>query len=94
MFRVGQKVVCVDDGLGILGNIPVNGLPIVGEIYTISNIGTTQYGGLGVNVIECEHDQPAGWRASRFRPIVERKTDIAIFTEMLNGAPHKIREDA
>jgi len=51
-FRVGQKVVCVDDSKN--------------------------------NLRCCPLDFEGGWYASRFRPIVKRKTSIAIFHEILN----------
>jgi hypothetical protein len=33
-----------------------------------------------------------GWVASAFRPLVERKTDISVFTEMLDRAPARASE--
>lgn len=33
-----------------------------------------------------------GWVASAFRPLVERKTDISVFTEMLDRAPVRAAE--
>lgn len=37
-----------------------------------------------------------GWIASAFRPLLERKTDISVFTEILNRAPadHRVKEPA
>jgi hypothetical protein len=56
---------------------------VAGRVYTISGIGTWN-GRLHVDVAEVERVDPGlGWRADRFRPIVERKTDISIFTAML-----------
>lgn len=91
-FRVGQKVVCVDASpkptLGIAWTF--ESLPIrEGEIYTI--VGTETRGGfLGVYLHEVKSNGPpfndGGERSFwpfRFRPIIEKKTDISIFTEML-----------
>ena len=36
--------------------------------------------------------EPIGWIARRFRPLVERKTDISIFKKML--VPKRATEDA
>lgn len=77
-FRVGQKVVCVNatDGYGSLyGAGYTHGLR-EGAIYTISKITDETF----VSVAEIK---VGGWRADRFRPIVEKKTDISIFTAML-----------
>ncbi len=77
-FRIGQKVECVDS----TGEEPHLRR---GVIYTVTrNEYLPQY----INVSCCsEHEGVlgAGWRARRFRPIVECKTDISIFTKMLTG---------
>lgn len=88
MFRVGQKIVCVDAS-GTNG-IVENGVYTVsdkcpecavdgffGPMTFISIVGEAHDSGLKCN----------GWRASRFRPLVERKTDISIFTKMLTPQP-------
>ncbi len=70
-FRVGQKVVCVDDGLGLTGAlIPECGLPTPGRIYTVAQVGKCGRGTPGVNIVELMHPIPCGWRATRFRPVV------------------------
>lgn len=79
MFRVGQKVVCVDGD-------PLWGL-CTGSIYTIARVGFYRAGQasrLHVDVSEIKNSIPLGWRATRFRPLSERKTDISIFTKMLS----------
>jgi hypothetical protein len=90
MFRVGQKVVCVDirptqSGL----KIPLT----KGEIYTISAMDTTpdEFGGLAFYLAENDWSVFYHWR---FRPIVERKTDISIFKAMLTPAGKKERVNA
>jgi hypothetical protein len=82
-FRVGQKVVCVNDEPGYV--IKVDWL-IRGRVYTIRRIDEMA-GGLGLSFYELPDFQKckkSGWAANRFRPIAERKTDISIFTAMLN----------
>lgn len=78
MFRIGQKVVCMDDGIAL------NGIPVFvtsGNIYTIGFIrhsGCIEVAGvLGI------------YRADRFRPLVERKTSIEIFQRMLTPSRQK-----
>jgi hypothetical protein len=86
-FRVGQKVVCVDASVG--KNIAIK-LLVVGHVYTIKRISHGYSdGGYGLHMAELPElysalGQTIGWAFDRFRPIVERKTDISIFTAMLN----------
>ena len=85
-FRVGQKVVCIsEDKTRILKR---------GRVYTIASVrwisdAESYNPGLGVTVAETPTREDDEWcaefRAERFRPIVERKTDISIFTKMLTG---------
>lgn len=73
-FRVGQKVVCVDDS----GH---EYLPYVaprlfrGKIYTIAMARINDYGTQSVGLVECNNGE-WGYYSNRFRPLVERKTDI------------------
>ena len=87
-FRVGQRVVCIAEGHGpiLLGEVNA----IVGAIYTVRKI--SEYGGqIGLYLSEIinppQHTIDGlierGMYSERFRPIVERKTDISIFTKML-----------
>jgi hypothetical protein len=84
MFRVGQKVACVDaSGCRLLDK---------GAVYTILEIAPS---GLAEMIsVDCRPDYAGstGYSAARFRPIVERKTDISIFTEMLTPTPRRVRE--
>ena len=87
MFRVGQKVVCVD----------AEGSPslVKNKIYTISHIRSKahshwrgQFGfWIGLFLHETNPRFSGGFAPQRFRPVVERKTDISVFTEMLKHAP-------
>jgi hypothetical protein len=82
MFRVGQKVVCVDD--------TNTGLVVRDAIYTVRNVRGRFLDLVGIFAMSGGMD---GMLASRFRPAVERKTDITIFTAMLNPAKKKRRAD-
>lgn len=99
MFYVGQKVVCIDDnwaGYPIwVAHVPNR--PIRREIYTVRSIYS--YGGSSGLLLEELKNPITEWRhvtceggflVRRFRPAVERKTSIEIFTRMLN--PSKERE--
>ena len=90
-FHVGQKVCCVDDTTkGDLGIFPKKG-----EVYTIKWIGMYTHPIFNRTDL-CFHlqeiDRPINgltghavpYLATRFRPAVERKTDISIFREILN----------
>lgn len=89
-FRVGQKICCVDDGgwKCSLRNVPNR--PVRGRIYTIRSF----YKEDSIYLEEILNPSDAKWKngeigegcfwTRRFRPIVSRKTDISIFTRMLN----------
>lgn len=90
-FRIGQKVVCIKKSRDTppVGEVQ----PCVGGIYTVR--GIVDWGGeWGVGLYLQEiHNSPINTNAGvvertfsvrRFRPAVERKTDISIFTKMLN----------
>lgn len=88
-FRVGQRVECVDDSPDYLGR------PLVvskGSKYTIADVFDL-FGETGVTLLEVDPGAAPGWRASRFRAVVERKTDISIFKRLLVPGT-KIHESA
>ena len=80
-FRVGQKVVCIKDATGIVNNLGLPGF-VKGRVYTISAFYEEDPYGLFLLAVEL--DQRVGGQVCGFRPVVERKTDISIFTKMLN----------
>lgn len=92
MFHVGQKVVCVDDSPVALWPAPFK----KGEIVTVSGPSNSPN---CIRLVEYpEGSGPAaGYYASRFRPLVEKKTDISVFTEILkretvdDRAPAQVR---
>ena len=89
-FYVGQKVICVgfprasfSDRWCEFWHPPKGGDPKKGNVYTVSRIHET-------SIEIAEINSPAdeywleGFLKVGFRPVVERKTDISIFTEILN----------
>ena len=91
-FRVGMKVVCVDASADIGGGDewgPTEA-PREGRAYTITSIHEW-CGHPVVWLAEIVRDANSiewfgpkcGYGVERFRPAVERKTDISIFTRML-----------
>lgn len=91
-FRVGQKVVCVD-AKPSFSRVPA---PFKeGDVLTVSAI-TTGWSGHGLDTGLCFEEVPCvgqcynGYSARRFRPVVERKTDISIFRAMLNTTPETV----
>src|SRR4051794_15436429 len=100
-FRVGQKVVCVGGGSATI-NAVKTATPIqIGHVYTVREIDPVYLpccGMVGVRVVEVVNErvpwagimlEPA-WLADNFRPAVERKTDIAIFTKLLTPSRDKV----
>lgn len=100
-FFVGQKVVCIDNTLGG-GVILKEGetVPALETVYTVRAIVDwgPEYDSqlLLVEIVNPVCRWWSGeWREGafnvrRFRPVVERKTDISIFTAMLT--PKKVKE--
>ncbi len=86
MFRIGQKIVCVDAANRKFGGIPL----VEGKIYTIRGFCENIHGEIGLLLEEVkasypplENGQERGFYQNRFRPVVERKTDISVSTKML-----------
>lgn len=75
-FDVGQQVICVNAGLGF-----GSGRPVDLKLYAAYTVGGFDEAG-HMHVGGIEHYCP-----SRFRPIQERKTDISVFTKMLDSVP-------
>lgn len=74
MFRIGEKVVCVEGS----STYPL----IKGQIYTISGMGKFGRSVL-VDVAEVQTDAKHAWYQHRFRPVVQRKTDISVLEALL-----------
>lgn len=100
MFYVGQKVVCVDAER----TNPYEKAELTeGVVYTISSLvgeisrfaapfSLPQHArGLGFNLQEVP-GRGVPFAAIRFRPVVERKTDISVLTALLKPNPAKVQE--
>lgn len=91
-FHVGQKVECVDDAsLNSLDEQEI----VKGSIYIVRWVGmasgrTREFYGLKLQGVTRQDDQ--AFLAERFSPIVEKKTDISIFTEILDRENAKPRD--
>lgn len=102
-FQVGMKVVCVDDKFSG-GWDRIVKTPVKGKVYTIRQLLTFKActGQVVTTVLLEEIVNPvrqwdsglmeAGFVPRRFRPVVQRKTSIEIFKDMLN--PVRERADA
>lgn len=92
-FRVGQKVVYVDDGIDYLGestNLSV------GRVYTVEAIvPAPMVVGLVVSGAYSWHHTKA-YRSDRFRPVVERGTEkgMTILRNLLNKTGKPVKVDA
>jgi hypothetical protein len=97
MFRVGQKVVCVDDTWKSPFWNEVTYKPTEGVIYEVRRVipGWWPCGATGILLVELVNPErkwvgdpiksECPFWIERFRPIVERKTSIEIFTRMLKS---------
>lgn len=98
IYRGGQKVVCITAHPEW---VPWCKVPLVGSVYTVRGIDDT--GGVLLEEIvnEFSHSgwdmatgrsapgEPSFW-PDRFRPIIERKTDISVFEKILDDASKKL----
>lgn len=84
MFHVGQKIARFREYPSWAKETRV---PRMGEPITVSHVGKNWE---GVDYIEvAEYPNVAGhlgYEASYFRPVVEKKTDISIFTKIVDDA--------
>lgn len=82
MFRVGQKVVCIDAKRTNSRNYPEL---VEGNVYTVAWVGV-YYQALCVRLCEVRraaNNKP--FYAKRFRPAVDRPTDISVFTNLIRS---------
>lgn len=101
-WKVGDKVVCVNDGYVPQRWKTIGGLDglTTGKVYTIRRIGP-QYGHVTVSLEEIVRPirgvktdgspltEEIGYNPSRFRPVQPRKTDISVFTALLHTNKQK-----
>ena len=90
---VGQKVVCVDDkNYGresfVLGDGYAHGLR-KGSVYTVRYIEPCLFEE-EVCFLHLSEINEGVWNHNRFAPVIEKKTDISIFQEMLTKTPATI----
>ncbi len=88
-FVVGQKVVCMVDDM-------FEGVLEKGRLYTVTAIvgpyiaysfdGFSKRMGLELAELANPASSERAFNAARFRPVVDRKTDISCFKAMLNPA--------
>lgn len=96
MFRVGQKVVCVDDRVDPSRNLPHNLVfPKRNNIYTIRGIYTGINGETALLLEEIHQSylhvngQEIGFTSSRFRSLVED----GLIEELLSKIVDEVREE-
>lgn len=102
-FRIGQKVACIKRDGWVGKGRGGETFPEFGRIYTIRSIESVD-GWAWVRLAEIVNPlhhytrsgrpSEAQFRIDRFRPIVERKTDISVFTEILRKASKPARAPA
>lgn len=104
-FRVGQKVVCVDD-TSVEGSRWFPGSqPKKGVVHTVREVGRTVRGFVGLQLQEIklqaafgfyshQRQEDAFYRADRFRPVIERKTEtgMAVLRKIASDITTKINE--
>lgn len=90
-FHIGQRVICVRAPICEL-RWPWTAYPVEGQVYTIREVMLSSV--LLAEIVSAigRSGYEGAFDANRFRPIVEKKTDISIFTAMLS--PKKARERA
>ena len=87
MFRIGQRVVCTDDrDPGGRAGLRAS------RIYQIAKLHAGRYADDGPCLYVEVSALDGLWFSTRFRPLVERPTDISIFTEMLRPTSPTKRE--
>jgi len=88
-FRVGQKVVCINDtNAPSLEQGRVYTVTAVLDVLLGTRLGTWE---AGLVVAETSTvDGSIGFAVSRFRPVAERKTDISLFRAMLTPSKQKV----
>jgi hypothetical protein len=90
-FRVGQKVACIrndwnsDDPPGWAPPTLNRALPQVGEVFTIC--GLREDGFLNLEemwIVGRDAGDTISFDWAAFRPLIEKKTDISVFTKILD----------
>jgi hypothetical protein len=103
-FHVGQKVVRVSTphSSGTINRRVAEAhgatFPVFGQVYTVRLVRVDPDNKEVLLLVECDNSHMAGigfgplepgFASHNFRPVVERKTDISIFTAMLDRTPSR-----
>ena len=110
MFDVGQKVVCVDDRCRVQIRragwferwrswITLDHNLNRGDVYRVVKVEHVKtFSGIFLTLhVDGAHHfrlRQIGFPSFQFRPLIEKKTSIAIFTAMLNNVPLHEKENA
>lgn len=101
MFRVGQKVVCVAEaGAAQEARYPAQTFIRLGQVYTVRGfvVGSdSEPRALLFEIVNAPMPSTVGLVEWGFplwalRPVVERKTDISVFTKLLTPTPARTKE--
>lgn len=90
-FRIGQKVVCVDEPRGLI-RPPWVAHPKQNQVYTIRAYRDDPVPSVLLHEIRSMigwDGAEAGFWEERFRPVVTTKTDISCFTALLDTTKKK-----
>lgn len=104
-WHAGMKVVCIAPAEEIaarLGEYAGARFPHHGGVYTIRDMYISNCGNVSLHLLEIDNSHligsefanEPGFRASRFRPLETRQTDISCFTQMLNPSKVNVGEPA
>lgn len=96
IFRVGQKVACIK-AASLAPYIGTHDT-VKGRVYTVRDVYACPAAGKPalrfdehINPIHPTYGVECGYFAERFRPLVERKTDISFAHEILRKASKRVR---
>lgn len=96
-FHVGQKVVCVESfcgqGEGVRrwpDHVTKDGVYTVRQFFVLYDQLACLY--LDEFVAPIAFGREVPFEAKYFRPVIERKTDISIFTALLTPSPERTKE--
>lgn len=80
-WKVGDKVVCIKDSVARVNDLGLPGY-LKGQVFTIARLKWVEPYGLCLGFVE--RDRRNLGHVDGFRKVQPRKTDISIFTAMLN----------
>lgn len=84
MFHIGQKVICVDTRSPVIRGTQTDIKRLAeGAQYIVTNTRIDPRTGIPAIQVDAIPEKYIWAQARRFRPLIEHKTDISIFTAML-----------